>query len=106
VFAWWWWLVFPPFAFIEGRFLYEQTWLTFINGPQNIGFAMAHQAVLLLLVGLAGMLGTIFWTCWGLLLSSGGRYRFSALVKVQFALAYTTLTLSVTPIGRFVLWLS
>lgn len=90
---------------MEGRLLYEQTWLTFINGPQNIGFAMAHQAVLILLVGLAGKLCTILWICWGLLFASGRRYRFSTPVKVQFALACTTVILSFLPIDRFVLWL-
>jgi hypothetical protein len=45
-----------------GRVVYEQTLLTWINGPQMVGFAMTHGAFpLVLATGIFGMLGGSLW---------------------------------------------
>lgn len=49
-------------ALFVGRIVYEETFLTWINGPQMVGFAMTHGAVPFILVaGLIGLLGGLLW---------------------------------------------
>jgi len=45
-------------AVLVGRILYEETILTWTNGPQMVGFAMMHGAMRFILVaGLIGLAG-------------------------------------------------
>jgi hypothetical protein len=45
-----------------GRILYEETLLTWLDGPQMVGFAMAHGAVpFIFLAGMIGIPGGLLW---------------------------------------------
>lgn len=49
-------------ALFVGRIVYEETILTWTNGPQMVGFAMMHGAVpVFLLSGLIGVPGSLLW---------------------------------------------
>jgi Ankyrin repeats (3 copies) len=49
-------------ALFVGRIVYEETLLTWINGPQMVGFAMMHGGVpFILIAGLIGLLGGLLW---------------------------------------------
>ena len=43
------------------RLVWEMTWLTWHDGPQMVGFSMAHVFPLVLLVGAAAWLGLAIW---------------------------------------------
>ena len=55
------WAVFAALAPSSLRLAYEQTLLTWSEGPQMVGFTMAHVFPLLLLLGIAGFLGYSTW---------------------------------------------
>jgi hypothetical protein len=49
-------------ALFVGRIVYEETILTWTNGPQMVGFAMMHGAVpLFFIAGLIGLPGSLLW---------------------------------------------
>src|SRR5208282_1090157 len=49
-------------AFFVGRIVYEETILTWTNGPQMVGFAMMHGAApVFLFSGLIGIPGGLLW---------------------------------------------
>jgi hypothetical protein len=49
-------------ALFVGRIIYEETLLTWVNGPQMVGFAMMHGGVpFILIAGLIGLLGGLLW---------------------------------------------
>jgi hypothetical protein len=49
-------------ALFVGRIVYEETVLTWTNGPQMVGFAMVHGgAPFILIAGLIGLLGGTLW---------------------------------------------
>lgn len=50
------------------RLIYEQTILTWRNGPQMLGFAMAHLHPELLIVGVVSLIGAHIWIVWFLVL--------------------------------------
>jgi len=98
-----WWLVYPPLATFVARLLYEQTWLTYRYGKQMIGFAMIHNFPELLLFGLVGWIGCIAWCIVALVLIVRRRHQIPVIIKLQLALAVTTLLLLLVPIDKFVL---
>lgn len=98
-----WWFVYPPLAVLEARLLWEQTWLTYMRGEQMIGFSMAHQLPLLVLIGLAGWVGCILWSLVALIFILRRRHQVSTVNIVQFALALTTLILMFVPVDKLVL---
>jgi Ankyrin repeats (3 copies) len=63
-------------ALLVGRIVYEETFLTWINGPQMVGFAMMHGAVPFILVaGLIGLLGGLVWVIAALVLLFRKRFH-------------------------------
>jgi hypothetical protein len=59
-----------------GRIVYEETILTWSNGPQMVGFAMMHGAVpLFLFSGLIGVLGGLLWMIVTLVLLVRKKFR-------------------------------
>jgi hypothetical protein len=62
-------------AFV-GRIVYEETILTWIRGPQMVGFAMMHGALpIVLIAGLIGLLGGLFWLVVSLVLLILKKFR-------------------------------
>ncbi|MGI8732181.1 MAG: ankyrin repeat domain-containing protein [Pyrinomonadaceae bacterium] len=51
----------PGTALLVGRFVYEQTYLTWLRGPQMVGFSLAHSGGLLFLIALACFLLSHLW---------------------------------------------
>jgi hypothetical protein len=98
-----WWFVYLPLAALEARLLYEQIWLTYTEGGQMIGFAMAHQFPELLLVGLFGGIGCAVWCIVALVFIVPRRHQIPMVSRIQFALAVITLLLQFVPIDRLVL---
>lgn len=83
-------------AVFSSRIVYEETVLTWTNGPQMIGFAMAHTMPLMLLAGLIGLVGGLLWILVSLVLLYRRRFRvpfFDWLpVVLLFLLGVTILT--------------
>ena len=98
-----WWFVYLPLAVFEVRILWEQTWLTYTRGEQMIGFSLAHQFPVFVLIALAGCLGCILWCIITLVFILRRRYHISTVTKVQVALALITLIFMFLPIDKFVL---
>jgi ABC-type thiamin/hydroxymethylpyrimidine transport system permease subunit len=98
-----WWFVFLPFAALAARLLYEQIWLTYTQGPQMIGFTMAHQFLPLLLLGFLGEIGCAIWCIAALVIFVRRRHEIGTFPKVQFALAAVTLLLQWVPVDEIVL---
>jgi hypothetical protein len=64
------------FALLVGRIIYEETFLTWIHGPQMVGFAMAHGALPFVVgAGLIGLLGGSLWLIASLVLLFRKRFR-------------------------------
>jgi hypothetical protein len=56
-------------AIFVGRVVYEETILTWVNGPQMIGFAMMHGALpFMLITGFIGVAGSLLWAAVSLVL--------------------------------------
>lgn len=98
-----WWFVYLPFAALESRLLYEQTWLTYTYGEQMIGFAMAHNFPVLLLFGLVGWIGCVIWCIVTLVLIVRRKHQIPIVSRLQFALTVITLLLQFIPVDRMVL---
>ena len=98
-----WWFAYLPLAALEGRFLYEQIWLTYTRGEQMIGFTMVHQFPLLLIVGLAGWLGCFVWCVIALMVLVKRRHEMGITARIQFSLAAVTLLLMCVPVDSLVL---
>jgi hypothetical protein len=103
VLGWSWWVVYVPFAALEIRLLWEQTWLTWTQGAQMIGFTLVHVYGGFFLLGALGELGTAVWVLVAAILVVFRRNRLLAMGKVQFRLAAATLVLALLPIDRWVL---
>jgi hypothetical protein len=53
-------LLFCGAAILVARILYEETILTWVSGPQMVGFAMAHGALpFVFITGIISLLGTL-----------------------------------------------
>ena len=83
-------------AIFTGRIVYEETILTWKNGPQMVGFAMAHIMPPLLLTGLIGVIGGLLWLIFSVTLLFRRRFRlpwFDLLPILLLLLAGVTLSI-------------
>jgi hypothetical protein len=103
VLGWSWWFVYFPFAAFEMRLAWEETWLTWTQGEQMIGFTLMHVYGGFFLVGVLGALGTALWVFVAATLLLLRRNKLLMTGKVQFGLATGTLVLALLPIDRWVL---
>src|SRR5215475_11286737 len=87
VLGWSWWLVYPPFAALEIRLLWAQTWLTWTQGEQMIGFTLMHVYPGLSLLGFFGAIGTVLWLLLAISMLVLRRHRLLATGKVQLSLS-------------------
>jgi len=63
-------------AVFAGRIVYEETILTWLRGPQMVGFAMIHGAMPLILVaGSIGLPGSLLWVVVSLVLLIRRKFR-------------------------------
>lgn len=86
------WLLAVPWATLAIRITWESTFLTWEEGPQMVGFALAHSYGILLL---PAAIGTLAWLVWAFLYmvkkrSFGGRPVVA--IFVAFALCWTILS--------------
>jgi hypothetical protein len=97
-----WWFFYIPFAVLEGRLLWEQTWLTWRRGPQMIGFSLAHQHLEIVLLGVLGGVLTALWVLvvTGLFLVKGQRLR--RVGMLQLVVSVLTMVIAFLPIDRWV----
>ncbi|MEQ1354133.1 MAG: ankyrin repeat domain-containing protein [Candidatus Acidiferrum sp.] len=69
-------LLFAAAAIFVGRIVYEETILTWVSGPQMVGFAMAHGALpFILFARLIGLPGSLLWVAVSLVLLIRKRFR-------------------------------
>lgn len=54
-----WAILAAPAGYLVGRLLYEETYLTWVDGPQMVGFALAHSGYAMLLI-LSGLLMAVW----------------------------------------------
>jgi len=74
-------------ALFVGRIVYEETLLTWINGPQMVGFAMMHGGVpFILIAGVIGLLGGLLWLIASLVLLFRRKFRIPLMDWVPFIL--------------------
>jgi hypothetical protein len=70
-----------------GRIVYEETILTWLRGPQMVGFAMMHGALpLLLLAGIVGLLGGLLWVAVSVVLLIRRKFRVPVTDWIPMAL--------------------
>lgn len=63
-------------AVLVGRIVYEESILTWISGPQMVGFAMMHGALpFVLIAGFVGLLGGFLWVVVSLFLLVRWKFR-------------------------------
>jgi hypothetical protein len=101
--SWSWWFVYLPFAMLEIRLLWEQTWLTWTQGSQMIGFTLMHVYPELLVLGVFCAIGTALWVLVAVIMLGLRRNKLLATGKVQLFLSVGTLVLAFLPIDRWVL---
>lgn len=83
-------------AIFSGRIVYEETILTWKNGPQMIGFAMVHTMPLLLVAGMISVCGGFLWMIVSVTLLFRRRFRlplFDLLPILLLLLAGVTLSI-------------
>jgi hypothetical protein len=69
-------LLFGAAAAFVGRIVYEETILTWLSGPQMVGFAMMHGSLPFILVaGFIGVPGVLFWVAVSLVLLIRRKFR-------------------------------
>src|SRR5437879_5977308 len=74
-------------ALFVGRIVYEETILTWTNGPQMVGFAMAHVAgPLILLAVFIGLPGCLLWMLVSLVLLFRRQFRIPLVDWLPLAL--------------------
>ena len=67
-------------AIFVGRIVYEETILTWLSGPQMVGFAMMHGALPFILIpGFIGLPGTLLWVAVSLVLLIRRKFRVPAI---------------------------
>lgn len=57
-----WWLALPGAALLTLRLLYEATWLTWMHGPQMVGFSLMHTAGWFVAWGLLSLAVLAVWS--------------------------------------------
>jgi hypothetical protein len=63
-------------AIFVGRIVYEETILTWLDGPQMVGFAMLHGALpFVLIAGFTGLLGGLLWVIISVILLVRQKFR-------------------------------
>ena len=89
-------------ALFVGRIVYEETFLTWINGPQMVGFAMMHGAVpIVLIAGLIGLPGSLLWVIVSLVLLFRRRFRIPLADWVPIILLPVLAALLFIPYGAW-----
>ena len=90
-------VVFAVSAIFVGRIVYEETILTWKNGPQMVGFALAHGAAPLILVaGLVGLPCGLLWMLVSLPLLFRRKFRVPVFDWLPMALlSFLVVTLSI-----------
>ncbi len=88
-----WFIIFPLAFLLIARFVYEQTYLTWVGGLQMVGFTLAHQGLGFLVPGMLALGLTHVWLLIVVMLIAVSR-RYRQLSKFQAAVtAATVLTL-------------
>jgi Ankyrin repeats (3 copies) len=77
--------------------LYEKTILTWVNGPQMVGFAMAHVLPAIFIAGLIGLLGTLLWLAVSLVLLIRKRFRLPVIDWIPVILSILLVALVSVP---------
>jgi Ankyrin repeats (many copies) len=90
-------LLFMSTVFV-GRIVYEETYLTWTNGPQMVGFAMMHGSVpFILLAGLIGLPGSVLWTIVSVVRLFRNRFALPLVNWVPITLLPLVVTLIIIP---------
>src|SRR5882724_4521233 len=75
-------------AVFVGRIVYEETILTWLSGPQMVGFAMMHGALpFILIVGFIGLPGTLLWVTVSLVLLIRRKFQVPAIDWIPMILS-------------------
>ena len=98
-----WWFVYLPFAGLEIRMLWEQTWLTWTQGGQMIGFSLIHVYPVFFFLGVLGAMGTALWVLVVVTMLGLRRNKLLTMGWVQLCLSAATLVLTFLPVDRWVL---
>jgi hypothetical protein len=85
-------------AIFVGRIVYEETILTWLGGPQMVGFAMMHGAVpFILMAGFIGLPGTLLWVAVSLVLLIRRRFQVPVTDWIPMILLLLLVALLFTP---------
>ena len=92
-----WWLVFPGTGLLVGRMLYEKSYLTWSQGPQMIGFSLAHIHPLSFLLGFLSVCAAHVWLVVAAVAMTRGRFRLPPSHWTLVGLTVVTLALDYLP---------
>ncbi len=81
-----------------GQIVYEETILTWLNGPQMVGFAMMHGALpFILIAGFIGLPGTLLWMAVSLVLLIRRKFRVPVIDWIPMILVLLLAAMLFTP---------
>jgi len=102
-----WYVIFPGAFLITARFIYEQTYLTWVSGTQMVGFSLAHQQILFLLWGSASLAATHLWLLVVVIILIKRRLKHASWWQwTVVGLTALTLGLNYVPYAAWELWMS
>jgi hypothetical protein len=85
-------LLFCAAAILVGRIVYEETILTWLSGPQTVGFAMAHGALApIFIVGSIALPGILLWLAVSLVLLMWKKFRLLDWIPIVLSLLLVAL---------------
>src|SRR5450755_348323 len=93
----WWWIAIAASTPLFIRTLWEETLLTWREGPQMIGFTIAHVHPEILLLGVLGYLATLAWLVTAVVLFLKRRKRPSGVQLAYLAIAVGGFAVSLVP---------
>ena len=85
-------------AIFVGQIVYEETILTWLSGPQMVGFAMMHGALpFILIAGFIALPGTLLWVAVSLVLLIRRKFRAPAIDWIPMILVLLLAAMLFTP---------
>ena len=100
-------MIFPGAFLLTARLVYEQTFLTWANGAQMVGFSLAHQQILFLFWGGVSMCAAYIWLFVVAVILVKRRFKLVSLWQwTTVGLTALTLGLNYVPYAAWELWMS
>ncbi len=95
------WVIYPITLSLVARFVYEKTYLTWSQGPQNIGFSLVHLYPIYFFAGVIASFLSQLWLALALGLLLWSRARIAKADWIQFVVIGLTVAVDYIPIATW-----